>query len=218
MSEEIWKELPGYEGLYVVSNHGRVRGLKRGGILRPSHCKGHPGVQVCQNGICRYIKISALVMLTFVGPRPKDHWINHIDNNPSNCDLENLQYATQMETIWHSVTTRKIDDVSRQRVYKFIDELVAVGKPVRVREVSEALNIPMAIAQNIVKARTKTDRLNGRSLTEIERGKKLSKQDREKILQLLDESKYRQYDIAKMFDVDPSVITRIKRKREITNE
>lgn len=40
--QEIWKDIPGYEGLYLVSDLGRVKGIRSGKILRPYlHKRGY---------------------------------------------------------------------------------------------------------------------------------------------------------------------------------
>ena len=113
--EEIWKDIPGYEGKYQVSNLGRVKSLPRiqewhhkngtvfsrsipGRILRPGPINsghlsvvlghGKPGVLVHQ-----------LVMLAFVGEKPSGTEICHNDGNPANNHLENLRYDTRRENI-----------------------------------------------------------------------------------------------------------------------
>lgn len=107
---EIWRDIEGYEGIYQVSNHGRVRSLDRfilkrgfsyfvkGRILKPKREKDNY-VHIClsKNGIHKYIKIHRLVWGTFVGPIPNGLQVNHIDENPRNNRLDNLNLLSPKE-------------------------------------------------------------------------------------------------------------------------
>ena len=106
---EIWKDIPGYEGKYQVSNLGRVKSLPRvqeqmskgknyhthkipGKILKPRKKKcGHMQVHICGKNEA----VHKLVMLTFVGERPTGVEICHNDSNPANNSLDNLRYDTR---------------------------------------------------------------------------------------------------------------------------
>lgn len=107
--EEVWKDIPGYEGRYQVSNLGRVKSLPRvvtqlskrgnphehripGGILkpRPKAC-GHIQVQLGRGNEL----VHKLVMLAFTGPCPAGFEICHNDSNPGNNRLDNLRYDTR---------------------------------------------------------------------------------------------------------------------------
>lgn len=90
--EEIWKDIPGYEGLYQVSNLGSVR---RDGKLRAyGMCRGYPQVSLCKNGLVRMYYVHRLVAEAFV-PNPDQHPIvNHKDENPLNSRADNLEWCT----------------------------------------------------------------------------------------------------------------------------
>ena len=78
---EQWKPVVGYEGLYEVSNQGRVfsvprrdsRGHKRGGhLLKPAAgSKGHLRIGACKNGKMKNLLVHRLVLEAFVGPSPR---------------------------------------------------------------------------------------------------------------------------------------------------
>jgi hypothetical protein len=102
-SSELWLPIAGYEGLYEVSNFGRVKSFKkaRTAILKggPGTCpmryrrvtlRGHDGL-----ADCRYIHI--VVLETFRGPRPMGMWALHKDGNVENCALSNLYWGTPKE-------------------------------------------------------------------------------------------------------------------------
>lgn len=112
MTDEIWKDIPRYEGYYQVSNLGRVKSLrrkvrnkqgfcyKRERILKPAQLKqsGHLYVNLCKDCECKPFKVHFLVLLSFVGPRPEGMESRHFpDRNPTNNCLENLSYATKTQ-------------------------------------------------------------------------------------------------------------------------
>lgn len=107
---EIWKDIIGYEGYYQVSNLGNVRSLDRiiknknnkdiirkGKILKPGVKHSSLFVNLNKNSKMKGYKIHKLVMLMFVGERPKDMHICHNDGNFKNNRLDNLRYDTAKE-------------------------------------------------------------------------------------------------------------------------
>ena len=86
---EIWKPIPGFEGLYEVSNFGRVRSAYRkptfkGRIRRPNlTVKGYLSVVLYKEGKRGSpIGIHRLVAWAFLGPQPSNIVVNHLDGNP----------------------------------------------------------------------------------------------------------------------------------------
>lgn len=105
-SIEIWKGIPGYEGLYLASNYGRIRSLGRVAlstlgkpyhkperVLTPSKCNGYYTVSLTKDGskVCR--KVHRLVMAAFCGA--SDYAVDHKDNDKANNHLSNLRYCTK---------------------------------------------------------------------------------------------------------------------------
>lgn len=100
---EKWKNIKGYEGKYEVSNCGRVRSLnyRRSGEvkeLKPgTDGFGYKFVLLSTNGKPRMKKVHRLVYEAFRGPIPAGMEINHLDENPANNWLENLETCTRKE-------------------------------------------------------------------------------------------------------------------------
>lgn len=115
---EEWHAVPGYEGLYEVSDRGRVRSLDhdlqqrhgrnpafkalrliRGRILRTTpDRRGYVSVMLSADGRTRRDYVHRLVLLAFVGPPPTpEHEGAHWDNVRSNNALGNLRWATHEE-------------------------------------------------------------------------------------------------------------------------
>lgn len=115
---EIWKPVRGYVGLYEVSNYGRVRsvdridprGHKRTGDMRKTHTGPHGYVRVhlSKNGAIKIHQVHRLVWEAFNGPIPEGMQVNHIDENPSNNRLENLNLMTPSQNINYGTRNKKV--------------------------------------------------------------------------------------------------------------
>lgn len=118
--KEKWKDIPGYEGYYKVSNFGRVKSLDRiapktkrkvvGKIMsvRYHHRYNYTSASVMLSmyGLCYEKIISRLVAFAFV-PNPENKpYVNHIDYDATNNNFTNLEWVTQRENIDHSMKTK----------------------------------------------------------------------------------------------------------------
>lgn len=109
---EVWKAVVGFEGLYEVSDLGRVRSLDRVVYaktklgdplprLQKSHIiaqQDHPGgyrlVHLHRDGKRKADTVHNLVAAAFIGPRPPGMQTAHDDGNPANVHPSNLVYKT----------------------------------------------------------------------------------------------------------------------------
>lgn len=112
---EIWKDIKGYEGFYKVSNLGRVKRVwtqverkGKGGCtnvitfperirkITEAVCRKTGTVRyhvnLCKEGGSKVFVITALVAEAFIGPRPKDGYIKHINGDIRDNRAENLCY------------------------------------------------------------------------------------------------------------------------------
>lgn len=103
---EEFKSIPGYEGLYEVSNLGNVKSLerydlrghkRREKILKPAKAQGYEFVTLSANGEKKAKKVHQLVMLAFVGPVPDGMMVLHGPNGKTDNSLSNLRYGTSSE-------------------------------------------------------------------------------------------------------------------------
>lgn len=112
--EEIWKDVPGYEGRYAVStfgmvksydgfrkiNHGALQPFK-GRILNATSNKLYHAVMFTENGKMKNVRVHQWVAKTFI-PNPNNYKeINHIDGNKRNNRIENLEWCTRQENNQH---------------------------------------------------------------------------------------------------------------------
>ena len=118
---EVWRNIPGYEGFYEVSNLGRVRSLCReilgsDGVVQrhrgrfiKGHVKssGHIEVKLRTGNQSRdRWYVHRLVALAFVGPCPEGMEVCHYDGDPANNELGNLRYGTVSDNRYDSVRHR----------------------------------------------------------------------------------------------------------------
>lgn len=97
--KEIWKDVPGYEGLYQVSNLGRVKSNYIKKIINGSLRGGYLRVKLIKDGSKKTISIHQIVLMAFIGHEPNgmNIVVDHIDNNKLNNNLENLQLISNRE-------------------------------------------------------------------------------------------------------------------------
>lgn len=104
---EEWRDVPGYEGYYQVSNLGQVRSLTRtvkgrngflkpatGKILKYALRKGYPFVRLSKLNCAKMCSIHRLVWEAFNGPIPEGMQVNHINEVKTDNRLENLNLLT----------------------------------------------------------------------------------------------------------------------------
>lgn len=125
MSFEIWKDVVGYEGLYIVSTMGNVKSIKSGNILKQSYNGvGYlvVGLKGTDNKI-RTCNIHRLVAETFILNRDKKRCVNHINGIKSDNQVENLEWATHKENSVHYHKNKNNEDwVESDLIYITIDK------------------------------------------------------------------------------------------------
>ena len=101
MKTEIWKDIKDYEGLYQVSNLGRVKSLKFGKeriLSAATNATGYSLVALC-NGKTKAITAHQLVAMAFLNHKPCGYKlvVDHINTIKTDNRLENLQVITNRE-------------------------------------------------------------------------------------------------------------------------
>jgi HNH endonuclease/NUMOD4 motif len=112
-----WRDIPGYEGCYQVSDDGQVKSLARRiksapGCTRPLRERimkqevdrtGYARIQLCSDGSYVHCLVHRLIMLAFVGPCPEGMEVCHNDGVKLNNTLSNLRYDTKSANQYDSI-------------------------------------------------------------------------------------------------------------------
>lgn len=109
---ERWLPAVAWEGLYEVSDLGRVRsltrwtpaGTRKGRLLKTNISpSGYPQLGFRRDGKSRTQAVHRLVAAAFLGPRPEGQEVRHLDGNKINNRLDNLAYGTPSENSLDSI-------------------------------------------------------------------------------------------------------------------
>ena len=114
---EEWRDVVGYEGLYQVSNLGRVKSLpkynrKDSYIMKPTIRKrdGRVSVILCKNPSHRKrITVHRLVAIAFVDNPHGYTEVNHKDENPQNNRADNLEWCTRKYNMNYGTTPKRLN-------------------------------------------------------------------------------------------------------------
>lgn len=107
---ENWKQVVGYEGLYEVSDIGRVKRVGKWSdrnrvsnrVIVTSIKKGYAVAAVCKEGRVKHAYIHVFVAEAFLGPKPLGLEVNHKNGIKHDNRPENLEYVTRSENQLHS--------------------------------------------------------------------------------------------------------------------
>lgn len=141
--KEVWKDIEGYEDYYQVSNMGRVRskdrqimggqGLRtmKGKILKPQpNSSGYLRQQFKANGKCERFFIHRLVAEAFIPMEEGNNIVNHLDSNPLNNRVDNLEWTTHKGNMHHAIKKGRFDKSFAMTLDKFKADREAKQKPV----------------------------------------------------------------------------------------
>lgn len=112
---EIWKEIKGYEGRYLISNLGQIKSVEREifnargsyikgeHIMRPTIAKtGYMVVTLCKNCNRTLHYVHRLIAEAFIPNPLNKKEVNHINSNKQDFSIENLEWTTTSENIKHA--------------------------------------------------------------------------------------------------------------------
>ena len=110
--EEVWKDIEGYEGLYMISDMGRVKSLNYGRtgeekIIKPcKHKNGYLQVCLCKNSKHNKFLVHRLAATAFI-PNPENKpCIDHINTIKNDNRVENLKWVTHKENMENPISKR----------------------------------------------------------------------------------------------------------------
>jgi hypothetical protein len=176
MKRENWRDVPGYEGVYQVSDLGRMYSVPRrdnlgrywGGYMLKQALdgKGYPLVTLRRDGRAKVVNVHCVVTDAFLGPLPDGMLRRHLDGDPLNCRLSNLAFGTPTENSQDSVRHGTSPRGARNGRARLTAEMVAEAR--RRRAAGETV---AALADEFgISASAMSKAIRGDTWTEIERG------------------------------------------------
>lgn len=118
---EIWKDIPGYEGLYKISSLGKLkrcnktyfcgnntkRVLEEREIIGDKDSFGHVRVTLYKNGTKKRIFLHRLIAESFIPNSENKPEIDHINAIPDDNRVENLRWVTHQENLNNPITLKR---------------------------------------------------------------------------------------------------------------
>lgn len=129
--EEVWKDIAGYEGLYQVSNLGRVKSTPRsrtkGGIMTQHYDKrGYKVVMLCKDAKAKMCKVHRLVAGAFIPNPDNKPQINHKDECKTNNCVFNLEWCDNLYNARYGTKGKRAYATRKRTGSGFVNEEKAV--------------------------------------------------------------------------------------------
>ena len=172
--KEIWKDIAGYEGLYQVSNLGRIKSLdkripsklrnqvytvKKGKMLVPN-CNNNSGyfkVRLTKEGKTFNCLVHRLVAEAFLQNNDNKPQVNHKDGNKLNNKVENLEWSTNKENRKHALANNLHVCGEKCTWSKLTEEnviFIRANKDASAKELAEKFNVSVSTIKDIINNRT----------------------------------------------------------------
>jgi hypothetical protein len=114
--QEEWKDIEGYEGIYLISNLGRCRNIKNGNLMKVNNSFKYPRYALSNNGKTEKLYIHRLVAKAFI-PNPMNFdTVNHIDENHFHNSPDNLEWCSNIE---NSIKYYRKDDFTERKIGQY---------------------------------------------------------------------------------------------------
>lgn len=144
MEKEIWRPIKGYEGLYEVSNLGRVKSIERyilsgkgyglhkygGKVLKSGSSNGYLRVSLCKDKHIGHFSVHRLVAEAFIPNPDSKPEIDHINTVRNDNRVENLQWVTKQENARNPISSKKRRDNWRSGAEKLKGRLNKKSIPI----------------------------------------------------------------------------------------
>ena len=107
--QEIWKDIPNYEGIYQISNFGEIRSCKNNKIRKQiKQRSGYMRIILTKNSKQKATNVHILVAKCFVNNQNGYRYVNHIDGDKTNNSANNLEWVTASQNMQHAFKNKLI--------------------------------------------------------------------------------------------------------------
>lgn len=166
---ENWKDIPGYEGLYQISDFGNVRSLPKiwsignnggtgyhdGIILKKILIKGYVVCNLIRDKKIKTFRVHRLVGESFIPNPDNKPCINHKDLNRSNNIIDNLEWCTNLENAIHRKDNGKYSVGKKHHMYKPLINLNSGVFYDTLTEAANAMGMKYSTLSNMVRGKRK---------------------------------------------------------------
>lgn len=155
--EEIWKDVVGYEGLYKISNHGRLISLKYGKekILKFGKARGYLQTNLHKNGKFKKAFIHRLVASAFIDNPDDLPQVNHKDENKTNNNACNLEWCTAKYNSNYGTGTERRTDPKRKIVIQSMNG-ITIEEFKSIKETADKLKMSTTTVRKCCNEKLKT--------------------------------------------------------------
>ena len=170
---ENWKPIKGYEGIYEVSDLGRVRSLDRqvdnghgstriakGRIMKPhKHYNGYCSIGLSNDAIVTHVLIHRLVALAFVSGYHEGMEVNHIDENKQNNRADNLEWISRKENLHYGGHIKRSMSWISENVPKGCIQMTKEGKDIQkfdsIKKAAESIGVSRSLVSLVCRGKRK---------------------------------------------------------------
>ncbi|BCA86671.1 HNH endonuclease [Enterococcus saigonensis] len=210
INNTVWKPVKDYESLYEVSNTGKVKSLRNKKILALSiTTTGYKKVELYKSKKKRSFKVHRLVATAFIENPKKLPIVNHLDGNPFNNCVENLEWCNQKRNMQHAYDIGLIPSKLHKYKKNLLDEYK--NTDISLRALAKKYEVsPKSLSRLL--------RENNVIVRSISDSKDFYKIDKMKMVSMFDNGKGNK-EIADFFNVNKGLIAtyRCKYKKGVLN-
>lgn len=148
--KEVWRDIDGFEGLYQVSNLGRVKSLKRAYhptesiISQKIHLVGNYKmviVNLWKDGKNHVHRVHRLVANAFIENPNNYGYVNHIDSNSTNNDISNLEWCTAKQNADHGMRFGRVSERVKVSSKQCLEIAQMYDSKVPIKEIAKIYGI-----------------------------------------------------------------------------
>jgi len=157
---EMWKSIPSLT-LYEASSLGRIRNAKNWRVKATKITRfGRVQTALYINGKLKSFLVHRIILEAFIGPCPPGHECNHLDGNPQNNCLENLEWTTRHENLKHAYRNGLNSQSGSQNGNAKLKEAAVIQIKERLKmgesqkDIADDLGIPSVTVNHIARGRT----------------------------------------------------------------
>lgn len=167
---EIWKDVIGYEGIYMVSNLGNVKSMRKSNclherILVQGTNYGYKYVFLCVKNKVKGKRVHVLVAETFISLKPSYiHQVNHINGIKSDNNVSNLEWCTPSENKIHNARILKQNTCEKHNKAKLnwikVDEIRKIYSTIKIShaKLANEYSISKSVITSILNNKTWVNR------------------------------------------------------------